>query len=394
MKNKAIIILVIFLWGPPYFAQEEPTKKEDIELTQNQKGILKRRSEIDKLLKTIQFQYDNIKKDYTAAKNETEVLKKEYDYKTTVLKNALKVASKSKKFEKNTLKKAKDLQRAAVTAGKKYIYINGIANLTAALKIIAQHPVISLNITPRTISSTFKKMTFDIDTFSISQSGITGWNVDVFMNNKGGKPIKMKSWFGKGSPPKKLEWDGKEKGEFLLDSASDYYIEATATDVKKQRGTSGKIEFKTDIFARMVEGKGLQIDLTAIKFTPNAANISNQYNFVIMRTYEFLMKFPEYKIYVEGHSDYTMNTIYNKKLSEVRAQAVVKKLVGFGLSKNRIKSFGIGEAKPKSIYYSKKDLNRRVVFILIKDKEAEETYKDYYNAIDFTKEIVMKKLKE
>jgi len=55
---------------------------------------------------------------------------------------------------------------------------------------------------------------------------------------------------------------------------------------------------------------------------------------------------PELKFSVEGHTDSTGSAATNQTLSEARSQAVVDKLVGLGIARDRLKAAGKGQTAP------------------------------------------------
>ena len=75
-----------------------------------------------------------------------------------------------------------------------------------------------------------------------------------------------------------------------------------------------------------------------------------------------MMQNPEIKIAIKGYTDISGRYIYNKKLSEFRANMVKSYLVGKGIELLRIKSFGMGPVKRTNIdeVDKKNGSNRRV----------------------------------
>ena len=70
------------------------------------------------------------------------------------------------------------------------------------------------------------------------------------------------------------------------------------------------------------------------------------------------------KAKISGHTDSDGEEVYNQKLSEKRAEAVLEYLTKKGIDKARLSSIGYGESKPikdNSTEKGKK-LNRRVEF--------------------------------
>ena len=76
----------------------------------------------------------------------------------------------------------------------------------------------------------------------------------------------------------------------------------------------------------------------------------------------------KYNITIQGHTDAQGNEVYNKKLSQQRANSVKKYLLSHLKNINKISSQGFGSSKPK--YKNKKDKrNRRVEIIINKGFE-------------------------
>ena len=55
---------------------------------------------------------------------------------------------------------------------------------------------------------------------------------------------------------------------------------------------------------------------------------------------------PDLQLAVNGHTDNTGDATRNKRLSEGRAQAVVKAIVGKGIDATRLEAKGFGDAQP------------------------------------------------
>ena len=52
------------------------------------------------------------------------------------------------------------------------------------------------------------------------------------------------------------------------------------------------------------------------------------------------------RVRVEGHTDSKGSDAYNQRLSQRRAEAVVKYLSGKGIDRSRLESTGLGEGRP------------------------------------------------
>jgi len=76
---------------------------------------------------------------------------------------------------------------------------------------------------------------------------------------------------------------------------------------------------------------------------------------------------PELKFSVEGHTDSTGSAASNQTLSEARSQAMVDKLVGLGIARDRLKAAGKGQTSPIADNSTDEGRakNRRVEFVKI-----------------------------
>jgi outer membrane protein OmpA-like peptidoglycan-associated protein len=113
---------------------------------------------------------------------------------------------------------------------------------------------------------------------------------------------------------------------------------------------------------------GSKIVLNNIFFDFDKATLRPQSN-VEIKNLLFIMKSnPNMKVEISGHTDSKGSEAYNQKLSEERAQAVVKSLIEKGIDANRMKAKGYGKTMPaapnKNVNGSDnpngRQLNRRV----------------------------------
>ena len=107
-----------------------------------------------------------------------------------------------------------------------------------------------------------------------------------------------------------------------------------------------------------------------IRFKTNSAKIIGAISFQILdEAADALKSRTDVKVQVEGHTDERGNDKYNKKLSQQRAESVVKALVQRGLAASRLLPIGFGEEKPLDPAHNKAawEKNRRVEFNFIMD---------------------------
>ena len=84
---------------------------------------------------------------------------------------------------------------------------------------------------------------------------------------------------------------------------------------------------------------------------------------------ETLNNNPEIKVALNAHTDFRGNDNYNLKLSERRAASAMNYLVSKGISEERIKWKGYGEAQPlidcEPCSERQHEANRRIEFIIL-----------------------------
>lgn len=91
-------------------------------------------------------------------------------------------------------------------------------------------------------------------------------------------------------------------------------------------------------------------------------------NIGLQKTIQIMYQFPDFKVQVEGHSDYIGSKKLNMELSEQRAKAIKKQLINAGISSRRIKIKAFGGTKPqiRSHNIQKRNINQRVEIRFLK----------------------------
>ncbi|MBN1898520.1 MAG: OmpA family protein, partial [Spirochaetes bacterium] len=293
---------------------------------------------------------------------------------------------------KQGLPKAKELQKTATGLFSEYEYRKVIETVNEALAYISKVPILTIKVTPEIFSpdNDGKNDVLEIvpDIFSITK--LDRWIAAVTKQEEGQKQgIEIIKWAEKGDPPKVIKWDGKIDGRLAVDSASSYVAELVVIDEKNAVESSGKVRFKTDIFTEETE-RGLLIDVSSIIFDYNSDVLKPEYKPIVKMVYDFLLRYPEYSIIIEGHTDSSGPAQRNKALSEKRAQSVTDYLVELGMKKDSLEAYGLGESLPKTMDKNKMGLNRRVAFILIKNKDDMMKYKYFVKKLRFDREVEMR----
>lgn len=104
-----------------------------------------------------------------------------------------------------------------------------------------------------------------------------------------------------------------------------------------------------------------------VNFDFDSSVVKEQYFTDIRELAEFLKRFDDLQVEVEGHTDSVGPESYNQKLSQSRAKAVVDVLVNqHGIAANRLQPKGYGESQPVASNDSKEGRaeNRRVMATL------------------------------
>jgi len=103
-----------------------------------------------------------------------------------------------------------------------------------------------------------------------------------------------------------------------------------------------------------------------IHFDFNKATVKPESEQTLKEIAKLLKQDPKLNLYVVGHTDNVGKIAYNMKLSQTRAEAVVKALVTkYGVSPNRLKPYGVGPLAPVASNETEEGraLNRRVELV-------------------------------
>ncbi|MGB3143028.1 MAG: DUF5723 family protein [Maribacter sp.] len=105
-----------------------------------------------------------------------------------------------------------------------------------------------------------------------------------------------------------------------------------------------------------------------ILFTTGKSSIKDESTPVLVDIVRILNEYPNAKFTVEGHTDSIGSVETNQKLSDSRAQSVMKFLIKEGIDASRLTAIGYGESKPiaTNMYKDGRQKNRRVEINLVK----------------------------
>jgi len=84
-----------------------------------------------------------------------------------------------------------------------------------------------------------------------------------------------------------------------------------------------------------------------IEFDTDKYFIRAKYNNEIKKVADYMKKYPNTTVVMEGHTDNVGDDAYNQELSQNRANSVKQYLVNnFGIKASRLTAIGYGESRP------------------------------------------------
>lgn len=187
-------------------------------------------------------------------------------------------------------------------------------------------------------------------------------------------------------------------GNYSVTIETDGYL-SHQEDIKVPR-KNPFFEVRKDFYLEPVK-VGAVIAFNNIFFDFDKATLRKDSEEDLGKLLSFLLQYQDLKVEISGHTDDLGNDKYNQKLSERRAQAVVKHLIKNGIPKERLLAKGYGESKP--IAPNKTDegrqLNRRTELKILdtsftpleKLNNMAINYRNEYQTLDRTGGTLQKK---
>jgi OmpA-OmpF porin, OOP family len=158
-----------------------------------------------------------------------------------------------------------------------------------------------------------------------------------------------------GIDPSRLSAKGYGKTRPIANNASD-------AGKQKNRHIDAIIDCAIDVKELAAPAERLCMTLK-VEFATNSAEIQSRYNGEIDKVGEYMKKYPTTTAVIEGHTDNVGSSELNMRLSQQRAENVVKYLVGkFGIDNSRLSAKGYGSTR-RIAYNSTADgrqQNRRI----------------------------------
>jgi OOP family OmpA-OmpF porin len=133
-----------------------------------------------------------------------------------------------------------------------------------------------------------------------------------------------------------------------------------------EKGFKQSLTFGVDELKSALDKDG-KVILHGILFDLDKASLKQESEKQLSNIVSLLLKYPDLKLEVQGHTDNQGKDDYNMKLSKNRAETVSSYLQLFGVDKTRLVSKGFGETKPIASNDTEEGraLNRRVELIKI-----------------------------
>ncbi len=123
----------------------------------------------------------------------------------------------------------------------------------------------------------------------------------------------------------------------------------------------------TDVNAvKIGDQEYVEVNVKDVNFRSGSAQLDPYELSRLKPVIDSLNRYPNTKVYVEGHTDSDGSNKYNQQLSENRAKSVALHLMDNGISSKRIVTYGYGEERPIASNQTAegKRMNRRVTFLI------------------------------
>jgi OOP family OmpA-OmpF porin len=150
--------------------------------------------------------------------------------------------------------------------------------------------------------------------------------------------------------------------------------EARAREAEKAKRLTEQLEAEIAALQAKQTDRGIVLTLGDVLFAFNKADLQSGAIRTIEKLVEFLQKYSDRTVLIEGHTDSIGSDEYNLGLSQRRADAVRNALIERGIDRARIDAQGLGKAYPVAGNDTEagRQRNRRVEIIISKGEETAE----------------------
>jgi len=162
--------------------------------------------------------------------------------------------------------------------------------------------------------------------------------------------------------------DAKQQVANIQETADQQALALAAANARAARDQ--EIIAQQDVLLKELNARktkrGLVVTLGDVLFNTNKAQLKSSGTRSMQKLADFLNKYPQHKVLIEGYTDSSGSESLNQKLSERRAETVRNTLGSMGISNERIGTQGYGEMYPivANDTAANRQMNRRVEIIL------------------------------
>ncbi|MBU8913041.1 MAG: gliding motility-associated C-terminal domain-containing protein [Spirochaetales bacterium] len=250
---------------------------------------------------------------------------------------------------------------------------------TRSAPVSQQPPNVSISVGPLPFTpdgdGTNDRLT--ITAAAASENTLQRWEL-VISDPFGGE---VRRWAGSGAPRRFISWDGRAPDGELVQSAQEYAATLTVTDDRGNTGSGSAVIAVGILVIR--DGLTLRIMVPSIHFAPYTSDLFSvssedlQQNLETLRSLAAVLnRYSDHEILIEGHAahDFYMEGPRKDReqieelipLSAARAEEVRQAMIILGVASERMRTIGIGGARPIVPHSDRDNLwkNRRVEFIL------------------------------
>ena len=138
------------------------------------------------------------------------------------------------------------------------------------------------------------------------------------------------------------------------------------SDADSARSDADELQKQIDALQAEATDRGLVLTLGDVLFATGRSEVKVGATSNLNKLVEFLNKYPDRKVQIEGYTDNVGSEDSNQGLSQRRAESVRAYLVQQGISSARLSAIGMGEGQPvaDNDTQSGRQQNRRVVAVI------------------------------
>jgi outer membrane protein OmpA-like peptidoglycan-associated protein len=236
-------------------------------------------------------------------------------------------------------------------------------------------------------TGTLKQATFDLK--PQARTDIKTWNLDI-TDSKGNV---LRSYSGKGIPPRQIAWDGKDNNGNVVSGGIFANYNLKTVDVRGQQVVASDPIFKVAqvsakempliasasmeprVFSVPAVPETIQpigmsgtVKVPSVAFNDKSAKLTASYSNYLDQVARLIRKYPNCKVYIEGHAYDEGPQRSAMMISQNRADAVLRYLVERGkVSPDNLYSRGHGDSSPldNGDTEESRSRNRRVDIVII-----------------------------